>query len=54
MEWATVNRVAHDHGKMEAALFQKGKRKKKVAAVVVAVGANSIPFNMVATRWLGV
>jgi len=54
MEWAAKNGVAFDHGKTEAALFQKGKRKKKVAEVAVAVGANSVPFNKAATRWLGV
>ena len=54
MEWAAENGVAFDHGKTEAALFQKGKRKKKVAEVAVAVGANSVPFNKAATRWLGV
>jgi len=54
MEWAAKNGVAFDHGKMEAALFQKGKSKKKVAEVAVAVGANSVPFNKMAMRWLGV
>ena len=54
MEWAAKNGVGFDHSKTEAALFQKGKRKKKVAEVAVAVGANSVPFNKAATRWLGV
>jgi len=50
MGWAAENGVAFDHGKMEVALFQKNKRKKKVAKVAVAVGANSDPFNKAVTR----
>ena len=52
IEWAGRNGVAFDHGKTEAALFQR--KKKKIAAATVTVGANAIPFNKAAARWLGV
>jgi len=48
---ATGNGVAFDHGKTEAALF---RRKKKVPTAEVTVGASRVPFNKMATRWLGV
>ena len=51
IEWVTGNGVAFDHGKIEAALFQ---RRKKVPTAEVIVGASRVPFNKRATRWLGV
>jgi len=51
IEWATGNGVASDHGKSEAALF---RRKKKVPMAEVTVVASHVPFNKMATRWLGV
>ena len=49
--WAGDNGVAFDHGKTEAAIFQ---RKRRAPTATVAVGPNEVPFNREATRWLGV
>ena len=43
--------MASDHGKSKEALF---RRKKKVPTAEVTVGASHVPFNKMATRWLGV
>jgi len=51
IEWAAGNRVAFDHGKMEAALLC---RKRTTPMATLKIGANVVPFNKVATRWLGV
>ena len=50
---ASSNRVSFDHGKTEAALFQRGKKKVTVTATV-SVGTSIVLFNKAATRWLGV
>jgi len=49
IEWATGNGVAFDHGKTKAALFH---RKRSAPMATVKVGADTIPFNKEATRWL--
>jgi hypothetical protein len=54
MEWATGNGVAFDHGKTEAALFWRKKRKGTATSATVKMGDRKIPFNKEATRWLGV
>jgi len=54
MEWAAGNRVAFDHGKTEAVLFWRKKRKGMETSAKVKVGDKEIPFNKEATRWLGV
>jgi len=54
MEWAAGNGVAFDHGKTEAALFWRKKRKETETEAKVKVGDKEIPFNKEATRWLGV
>jgi len=51
IEWAAGNGVAFHQGKTEAALF---RRKTKTPTAEVTVGANRVPFNRVAMRWLGV
>lgn len=51
VEWAEGNRVAFDHGKMEAVLFH---HKKIRPTARVMVGPNPIPFNKEATWWLGI
>jgi hypothetical protein len=51
IEWAKENGVAFDHGKTEAALF---RRKRKRSDAKIRVGDNQVPFNKEATRWLGV
>ena len=51
VKWAEGNGVAFDHGKTEAALFH---RKRAVPTATVTVGANTVPFNKEATRWLGI
>jgi ribonuclease HI len=54
IEWAGRNGVAFDHGKTEAAIFWRKKRKGAKTRVKVKVGDEEIPFNKEATRWLGV
>jgi len=54
MEWVAGNRVAFDHGKIEAPLFWRKKRKGTETSAKVKVGDKEIPFNKEATRWLGV
>jgi len=49
--WARDNGVAFDHGKTEAAIFQ---RMRRAPTATVTVGPNEVPFNREATRWLGV
>ena len=51
ISWAVSNGVTFDHGKTEAAIFH---RKRKAPTATVTVGANTVPFNKEATRWLGV
>jgi len=51
IDWAAANGVAFDYDKMEAALFHK---KRTASTATVAVGANEVPFNKEATRWLGI
>ena len=52
VEWAEGNRVSFDHGKTEAALFYRSRKKRTTATVMVA--PNAVPFNKEATRWLGI
>ena len=52
IDWAAQNGVAFDHGKTEAAIFQR--RKVTSPTATVTVGNNAIPFNKAATRWLGI
>jgi len=54
IEWAGRNGVAFDHGKTEAALFWRRKRKGTLTAAMVKVGGKEVPFNREATRWLRV
>jgi len=54
IEWTGKNGVAFDHGKMEAAIFWRKKRKGTQTEAQVKVGDKEIPFNQVVTRWLGV
>jgi len=54
IEWAGKNGVAFDHGKTEAAIFWRKKRKGTQTEAQVKVGDKEIPFNRAATRWLGV
>ena len=54
LEWGGRNGVAFDHGKTEAALFWKRKRKGTATLAKVKVGDKEIPFNKEVTRWLGV
>jgi len=51
IDWAAKNGVAFDHGKTKAAIF---RRKKAPATARVKVGANTVPFDKQAARWLGV
>ena len=51
VEWVEGNGVAFDHDKTEAALFH---REMTAPTATVTVGANTVPFNKEATRWLGV
>ena len=53
MDWTANNGVAFDHGKTEAAMFRRG-RKRTTPIATVKVGTNTIPFNKEATRWLGI
>ena len=53
IEWAGKNGVAFDHGKTEAAIFWRKKRKGIQTEAQVKVGDKVIPFNHAATRWLG-
>jgi hypothetical protein len=50
LEWAADNGVAFDHGKTEAAFFQ---RKGPAPTASTRVGDRDAPFNQEATRWLG-
>jgi len=52
--WAEQNGVAFDHGKTEAAIFHRGRKKGAEAKAKVKVGDIEVPFNKEATRWLGV
>jgi len=54
IEWGGKNGVAFDHGKTEAAIFWRKKRKGAQTKAKVRVGAKEVPFNQAATRWLGV
>jgi len=54
MEWTVGNGVAFDHGKTEAALFWRKKRKETETSAKMKMGDKEIPFNKEATRWLGV
>jgi len=51
IDWAARNGVAFDHGKTEAAVF---RGEKTTPTATAKVGANSVPFNKEATRWLGI
>ena len=46
--------MAFDHGKTEAAIFWRNRKKGSEAKAKVKVGDNEVPFNKEATRWLGV
>ena len=54
IEWAGKNGVAFDHGKTEAAIFWRKKRKGTQTEAKVRVGDKEVSFNRAATRWLGV
>lgn len=51
IDWATNNGVEFDKGKTEAAIF---RRRKTAPVATVKVGANTVPFNKEAARWLGI
>ena len=53
-EWARKIGVAFDHGKTEAAMFWRKKRKGAEVKAKVKVGNTEVPFNKEVTWWLGV
>jgi len=54
IEWAGKNGVEFDHGKMEAVIFWRKKRKGTQTEARVKVGDKEVSFNQAATWWLGV
>ena len=50
IEWAGKNGVAFDHGKTEAAIFWRKKRKGTQTEAKVKVGDKEVSFNRAATR----
>jgi len=54
IQWAGKNGVEFDHGKTEAVIFWRKKRKGTQTEARVKVGDKEVSFNRAATRWLGV
>jgi hypothetical protein len=51
LNWAAGNGIAFDHGKTEAALFQ---RRRSTPTATIKAEESEVPFNKQVTRWLGV
>ena len=53
--WGGTSGVTFEEGKTEAILFSRNRRHwKDRGQVAITVGANRVPFNIKATRWLGI
>ena len=53
--WGGTSGVTFEEGKTEAILFSRNRKHwKDRGQVAIAVGNHRVPFNIKATRWLGI